>query len=71
MGWIGNGFVIIGILCVGYKLRVGFLLGMVGSLIWAMRAYNTGQWDLMVIETVIIFLQAFSWYNWRQKDEDK
>lgn len=65
LGWIGNIFIIIGILMVAYKMRSGFLFGCIGNTLWLAKGVITDQYDLIAIEALIVILQAFSWWNWR------
>jgi hypothetical protein len=66
IGWLGNIFILSGILALAYRRRWGFILGVVGNSFWCYRGYSTGQYDLITIEVIIVVLQAFSWWRWRQ-----
>ena len=64
IGWAANVFIIIGIILLGYQLRSGFIFGVIGSLVWAARGFETNQYDLVSIEILIAAIQTFSYYNW-------
>lgn len=64
IGWVGNVFIILGILAIAYQYKVGFILGIIGNLLWCVRGYYTGQYDLITIEVFIVVLQIFSYFNW-------
>lgn len=63
-GWLGNIFIIGGIIMVAYRWRSGFVLGILGNSLWCLQGIITKQWDLTSLEVVIVVLQAFSWWNW-------
>lgn len=63
-GWLGNFFILTGLLLVAYKRRSGFVSGIVGNSLWCIKGILTGQFDLIAIELIIVALQAFSWWNW-------
>jgi len=64
IGWIGNLFIIIGMVFVAYKRRSGFLLGIIGNSLWCLQAVLTGQWDLLFIEIIVVFVSVFSFWKW-------
>lgn len=66
IGWIGNVFIILGIMLVAYRMRSGFLYGCLGNGLWLCKGIMTCQWDLVTIEVLIVILQAFSWLKWGQ-----
>ena len=63
-GWIGNAFILLGIFAVAHRKRYGFILGITGNSLWCLRGAVTHQWDLIVIEVIIVILQAYSWWKW-------
>lgn len=63
-GWLGNLFIIIGLIMVAYHLRVGFLSGVLGNTFWCIQGILTYQYDLIVIEVIVVVLQLFSYWNW-------
>jgi hypothetical protein len=63
-GWFGNAFILTGISAVAYKKRWGFILGIIGNLLWAIRGLSTCQYDLIAIQVIIVLLQGFSYWNW-------
>lgn len=65
LGWIGNVFIIIGIVLIAYRLRLGFIASCVGNTLWLAKAVATNQYDLTTIQVIIVSLQIFSWWKWR------
>jgi len=64
-GWLGTIFILAGTLGIAYKKRFGFMLGIIGNLLWCWRGFTTTQYDLVTIGIVIATLKAFSWWKWR------
>lgn len=63
-GWIGSGFIVLGIILLAYRMRSGFLYGCLGNALWLYKGIMTYQWDLVTLEALIVTLQAFSWFKW-------
>lgn len=68
LGWLGNVFILAGILAVAYKYRYGFIAGCIGNALWCIKGAMTSQYDLITIEVIIVALQAFSFYKWSSDD---
>lgn len=66
MGWLGTIFTLLGMLFVAWRIRFGFVLGVIGGVLWCFKAYNIHQYDLVTVEVVVVLINAFSWYNWRR-----
>lgn len=64
IGWLGSILLIVGMLEVGHKRRSGFLYGAVGELFWVLRAFQTGQWDLIAICVVFVGVYVWNWLKW-------
>lgn len=64
IGWAGNVFIFAGLATVAYKLRLGFIFGIIGNTIWLAKGVYTGQHDLIAVELIVVILQAFSWWKW-------
>lgn len=63
-GWLGNIFILLGIILLAYKKRPGFICGIIGNGFWCLKGVATEQYDLVSIEILIVVLQAFSWWKW-------
>lgn len=70
MGWIANGFILIGIWLVGNKHKDAFLFSIAGESIWTVHAYRLGMYDLAVICGLFCILAFRNWLKWRS-DETK
>lgn len=65
IGWAGSFFILVGILLVSYKLRSGFLFGVIGNGLWGIKGVIINEWDLVSLEVIIVIFQAFAWWKWR------
>lgn len=68
VGWTGNFFILVGILLISYKLRSGFLFGVIGNGLWGFKGYQIGEYDLVTLEIIIVGLQSFSYIKWLKYD---
>ena len=65
MGWVGTVLLIYSWWGIGYKWSHAILVGVLGSLLWAIVAYNKEMWDLFTVEVVLGSIQLRGWYKWR------
>ena len=63
-GWIGTAFVMWGIWLTGRKQRSGFIIGVIGGILWAIKAVYTLQIDLITVNMLIILTQLHAWWKW-------
>lgn len=49
LGWAGSTLLVAGMLIVGRKHRVGFLVGLAGESLWVVKSAVLWQLDLLVI----------------------
>lgn len=64
MGWAGTFFTLSGMLFVAWHKRFGFVLGIIGGVLWCTQARLTNQYDLITVEVMVVLTNAFSWWNW-------
>jgi hypothetical protein len=66
MDWIGMIFLLAGTVLLAYKLRVGWLANIIGSLSMLLYCwfivYNL---PLIILQLVFIFMSAFGYKNWK------
>jgi hypothetical protein len=63
-GWFGNVFIIISMVLVVRKSKWGFASGILGNLLWVVKGFFTGQWDLITLDAIIIVVQSYGFYQW-------
>ena len=66
IGWIGNGFIIVGAWLIGDKKRYAFLFSIVGELIWIWHSLAIGMYDLAAICLVFTVLAVRNWFKWAE-----
>lgn len=65
MGWLANLLLIYSWWKVGDRKPHAILVGVGGSVLWAIQAYTLSLWDLVTIEIVLGIIQLRSWLKWR------
>lgn len=65
VGWTAN---ILLLLCAAFvhKHRWALLCGAAGGLLWTVKAYWAGWWDLCVIEILLSCLQIRGYLKWQR-----
>ena len=64
IGWIGNALCVYEWWRIGYKEPHAILVGIVASLLWAVKAWYLGMHDLLFIEIFLAGVQFWSWRKW-------
>lgn len=67
IGWIGSILLILGMVLVGGKHRIGFLIGFLGELLWVVKSFNTGQLDLLIICVLFCVIYVSNWFRWKNE----
>lgn len=68
IGWIANLLLVYSWWRIGYKELHAILVGVVGSLLWAVKAWYFEMYDLLTIEIVLGLIQLGSWWRWKTKE---
>ncbi len=69
MGWVGNVFLILGLLFLSPKTKWPFICTIVGEVIWSVYSYQTSQWDMMFICVVFAMLSVKNFLKWDQLND--
>jgi len=64
MGWLANCVLLFGMWGLGEKDRRSFQYLALGELLWAVRGWQTSQWDLMLIGIVFGAVAIRNWRKW-------
>ena len=64
MGWIAAVLIVVAAWRIAHKDRWAFLVGIAGGFLWIAKGVTTGQWDLVVLNTILCLLQLNSWIKW-------
>lgn len=65
IGWLANALLI---LCAAtvHRHRWALLAGAAGGLLWGVKAWQAGWWDLLAIEIVLSSLQIRGFVLWKR-----
>lgn len=64
MTWVGNAFLILGLVMTGGKRRFGWLFTVVGEVIWLVCSLAEARADMAFICLVFGVLAAVNWWRW-------
>ena len=64
MDWFALSLTILNLVFVGYKNRIGFIFGILASLVWIYINASLNIWGGVFANVVAIALFAFSWWKW-------
>lgn len=64
MGWIANAIVLWGMFLIGNKSRLGFLVTVVGELMWSAVGVVRGELDLMIICLLFAGMAVRNYVKW-------
>lgn len=64
MTWVGNAFLIIGLLLIGSKKRAAFVWTFIGEAIWLVCSLAERRADMAFICFVFGVLAAINWVRW-------
>jgi len=64
IGWIGNTFIILGLIGVGNRRRGAFLFSIIGELIYISRSYIAGDWSLFWCCVIFLLMAVRGYILW-------
>lgn len=67
MGWIANILAISGLISIGYKKRIGFLLTAICNAIWAYIGYKNKMPDLLSINIIMAMINTWFLFRWSKR----
>ena len=67
LGWIGNGFYILGAYLLAENKRIGFICNLLANLIYLIIGLAFGISSLWGISIGLIVLNVHGIYNWKRK----
>lgn len=70
IGWIANLLIILSWWRLAYKERYALLFGIIGSILWGVKAFLIQEMDLVILEIVLAALGIHAWRKWGQDDRD-
>ena len=64
MGWIGNIFILVAIVLIGLKCRLGWVFSFLGNFIWCWYAIRLEMWDMLFVDGIALCLAVFYFGMW-------
>lgn len=64
MGWIASAVTFVGLLLNARKVRVSWLLWVVGNCVWIAHAWGRDP-AIVVLNVVFVFVNVYGFYSWR------
>jgi len=64
VGYFATAVTLLGIYIVGNKHRYGFLICLSGEVLWAVRGWQTGLYELMIIGAAFSLMHIRNWFHW-------
>ena len=66
LSWIATLLTMINVFCLAKKLKIGWVLGIVGSWLWIMYAVGTYQPALVVVNVLLFGVNVYGLIEWRK-----
>jgi hypothetical protein len=67
LGWLGNVLIIIAMVMIGQKRKIGWLLSIAGNVCWCAYAISLGMWDVLFIDGTALVLAGYYYRQWRRE----
>ncbi len=64
LGWIGNAFIIVGMVRIGRRCRDAFLWSAFGEGLWVVDSVAGGRWNLCAICIIFIVMALRNFHKW-------
>jgi len=64
IGWIANIILLIAIVFIGKKKRIGWIFSILGNLLWCIYAIQLDLWSALFIDGVTFFIACWNWKKW-------
>lgn len=64
MSWVAAFFTLAGVVLLARKRRVGWVVCVVGNVLWISYALATRQWPILMLDGVFLVVNALGWRAW-------
>lgn len=64
MSWVAAFFTLAGGLMLARKLTLGWVMLLVGNVLWITFAIATRQWPILMLDGVFLVVNADGWRRW-------
>jgi len=69
LGWVGNIGFLFGALLLTRKKIYGWHLQIVANLLYVIQAHLLGNYSLLVLSIILIFVNIYGCYNWTKNKQ--
>jgi hypothetical protein len=66
LGWIGNAFILIAVICLGRKWTIGWIFSALGNIVWCWYAVALNMYDILAVDGLCVIMAAYNWWTWRK-----
>jgi nicotinamide riboside transporter PnuC len=66
LGWIGNMFIVLAMLCLGRKWTVGWVFSVLGNIVWCWYAITLNMYDILAVDVFCTIMAAYNWWTWKK-----
>jgi hypothetical protein len=67
LGWVGNFWMFLALICLGRKWNIGWLFSIIGNLFWCLYAIQLQMSDMLVMDGACLAMAAYNWWLWSRK----
>jgi hypothetical protein len=64
LGWIGNIFILIAVICLGRKWTIGWIFSVLGNIVWCWYAITLDMYDILAVDGLCVIMAAYNWWAW-------
>ena len=68
LGWIANFLILIALVLLGYKKRLGWIFSIIGNLLWCLYALQLDLWAALFIDGITMIIGCYNWKKWGDDD---
>jgi len=69
MDWLAGIFELVGLIFVGKKNPIGFLLNIGGNILWLIIAIYIELYGLLLVVIPAIGINVYNWYKWTYENK--
>ena len=69
LDWFAGSAELIGLVLIGNRLRIGFILNLVCCMTWIYIGLTRGVPGITLVAAPAMFINARNWWKWRQTHE--
>lgn len=67
LGWLGNVFLVVGLVTAGNQWRWAFLFTAIGEALWTVKLLRFRHWDMLFVTVLFLILSLRNLFVWLNK----